>query len=74
MSAVRQALDASAAELPEVLPESLRKKYKLAQTGYAYENIHFTASFEDLELARRRLVFEELFLLACALGKMKASH
>ena len=74
MSAVRQALDACAAELPEVLPESLRKKYKLAQTGYAYENIHFPASFEDLELARRRLVFEELFLLACALGKMKGSH
>lgn len=69
MSAVRQALDACAAELPEVLPESLRKKYKLAQTGYAYENIHFPASFEDLQLARRRLVFEELFLLACALGK-----
>jgi len=74
MSAVRQALDASAADLPEVLPESLRKKYRLAQTGYAYENIHFPASFENLELARRRLVFEELFLLACALGKMKGSH
>ena len=74
MSAVRQALDASAAELPEVLPESLRKKYRLSQAGYAYENIHFPASFEDLELARRRLVFEELFLLACALGKMKGSH
>ena len=74
MSAVRQAMDACASELPEVLPESLRKKYELAQTDYAYENIHFPASFEDLELARRRLVFEELFLLACALGKMKGSH
>lgn len=74
MSAVRQALDACASELPEALPDSLREKYHLAQTDYAYENIHFPASFEDLELARRRLVFEELFLLACALGKMKSSH
>lgn len=74
MSAVRQALDACASELPEALPDSLREKYHLAQTDYAYENIHFPASFEDLELARRRLVFEELFLLACALGKMKGSH
>lgn len=74
ISAVRQALDACGSELPEVLPESLREKYKLAQVGYAYENIHFPADFEALELARRRLIFEELFLLACALGKMKDSR
>lgn len=74
MSTVRQALDVCGPELPEVLPEKIRERYQLAQTGYAYENIHFPASFEDLELARRRLVFEELFLLACALGKMKGSH
>lgn len=74
MSTVRQALDVCGSELPEVLPEKLRERYQLAQTGYAYENIHFPASFEDLELARRRLVFEELFLLACALGKMKGSQ
>lgn len=74
MSAVRQALDVCGGQLPEVLPEKLREKYRLAQTRYAYENIHFPASFEDLELARRRLVFEELFLLACALGKMKGSR
>lgn len=74
MSTVRQALDVCGTELPEVLPEKIRERYQLAQTGYAYENIHFPASFEDLELARRRLVFEELFLLACALGKMKGSH
>ncbi len=74
MSAVRQALDACGDELPEVLPESVRVKYQLAQTGYAYENIHFPVDFEGLELARRRLIFEELFLLACALGKVKGAH
>ncbi len=74
MSAVRQALDVCLPELPEPLPEGLREKYGLAGAGFAYENVHFPASFEELELARRRLVFEELFLLACALGKMKGSH
>ena len=71
MNAVRQALDACGDELPEVLPDKLREKYALAQTSYAYENIHFPADFTALELARRRLIFEELFLLACALGRMK---
>lgn len=74
MHAVRQALDACGGELPEVLPETLREKYSLAQTGFAYENIHFPADFTALELARRRLIFEELFLLACALGRMKGQH
>lgn len=74
MNAMRQALDACGSDLPEVLPEAVREKYRLAQSMYAYENIHFPAGFEELELARRRLVFEELFLLACALGKMKGSH
>ena len=74
MSAIRQSLDAAGGELPEVLPESVREKYQLAQAGFAFENIHFPADFESLELARRRLIFEELFLLACALGKMKGSH
>ena len=74
IAAVRQALDACGSELPDVLPEAVRERYKLAQTQYAYENIHFPADFESLELARRRLIFEELFLLACALGKMKGSR
>lgn len=74
IAAVRQALDACGPELPEVLPDSLREKYRLAQTQYAYENIHFPPDFESLELARRRLIFEELFLLACALGRIKGSR
>ena len=74
MSAMRQALDASEGQYPEVLPEPLREKYRLAQSSYAYENIHFPADFEALEIARRRLIFEELFLLACALGKMRGEQ
>lgn len=74
LSAVSQALDICADSLPEVLPESIREKYQLAQASFAYKNIHSPADFEALEIARRRLVFEELFLLACALGQMKDKH
>ena len=74
LSSVQQALDICRDTLPDVLPEEVREKYKLAQAGFAYKNIHNPADFESLEIARRRLVFEELFLLACALGQMKDSH
>ena len=71
---VRQGLDACLSELPDVLPHSVRERNQLAQTAYAFENIHFPADFEALELARRRLIFEELFVLACALGRMRGER
>ena len=69
--AVRQGLDACGEQLPDVLPASVRERMQLVQARYAYENIHFPADFGALELARRRLIFEELFVLACALGDMR---
>ena len=74
LQAVRRSLDACLAQLPDVLPHAVRERNGLAQTGYAYENIHFPKDFEALELARRRLIFEELFVLACALGKMRGER
>ena len=71
LHAVRQGLDACGEQLPEALPESVRERMRLVQARYAYENIHFPADFGALELARRRLIFEELFVLACALGDMR---
>ena len=74
LQAVRQGLDECMDLLPDVLPHEVRERCQLAQTGYAYENIHFPADFEALELARRRLIFEELFVLACALGRMRGER
>jgi ATP-dependent DNA helicase RecG len=71
MQAVRQGLDACGAALPEALPDEIREKYALCQAQYAFENIHFPADFGALELARRRLIFEELFTLACAMGRLR---
>lgn len=74
MQAVRQGLDSCLDTLPEVLPEEVRRRCHLAQARYAYENIHFPPDFEALELARRRMIFEELFVLSCALGRMRGER
>ena len=71
-AAVRAGLDACGDLLPEQLPRAVREKYKLAQTRFAYENIHFPRDLESLELARRRLIFQELFVLSCTLSFMRS--
>ncbi len=57
--------------LPEILPAGLRREHKLCQTQFARKNIHYPADFEALAIARRRLVFEELFVLTCGLAQLK---
>ena len=74
LQCIRQGLDACQEQLPELLPESVRQRCQLVQARYAYENIHFPADFGALELARRRLIFEELFVLACALGMLRGER
>ena len=71
---VRSGLDACVQQLPEPIPAELMRRLKLADAAYAYENVHFPADFEALRQARRRLVCEELFLLACALERRRASR
>ena len=70
--AVRQGLDACRELLPDVLPDEVRRAHQLCYIGFAYENIHFPASPEALETARRRLAFEELFLLTCGLQLLRS--
>ncbi len=69
--AIAQGLKAAEGLLPETLPSGIREKYGLINVKKAYQDIHFPASMAEAEKARERLVFEELFVLACALGSMK---
>ena len=69
--AVRQGLDACRELLTDVLPDDVRRDHELCYVNYAFENIHFPDSPEALEVARRRLVFEELFLLSCGLTRLR---
>jgi len=71
IKAVGQGLAACQDLLPDPLPDKVRKQYGLCRIGYAYEQIHFPSSVEQLAVARRRLVFEELFLLTVGLKKLR---
>ncbi len=71
---VRTALAEAGDEVPDPLPRSVAEKYGLAQARYAYENVHFPADFGALEIARKRLVFEELFVLATALAGIRSGR
>ena len=55
----------------DALPEKIRKKYKLCSLYDALNNIHFPKSSEALAQAKRRLVFEELFILKTGLMLLK---
>jgi len=70
-SLTRQALPC-AAEAPETLPQHIRQEHSLAAAEFAIKNIHFPEDEAALELARRRLAFEELFYLAVGLSFLKS--
>ena len=71
VKAMQQGLAACQQLLPDPLPDQVRRERQLCHIGYAYEQIHFPAGEEELAVARRRLVFEELFLLAIGLKRLR---
>ena len=68
---IRQGLDACADILPDVLPDQVRQDHHLCRIGFAYENIHFPGDEKALDLARRRLAFEELFFFTIGLQRLR---
>ena len=58
----------------EILPAKIIEQYSLLDRRAAFENIHFPSNMELLAQARRRLVFEELYLLQCGLLFLKKQH
>lgn len=76
-SLVRTAMEAAVAGadgLEETLPEKIRTRYKLCDIDFAFKNIHFPNSTDDYERARRRFVFEELFMLRLALATKRSDN
>ncbi len=61
-------------ELPDPLPNNVRMEHKLCSASFAYENIHFPKDYESLDTARRKLIFEELFVIACAMKLMRGTR
>ncbi|MBK7410566.1 MAG: ATP-dependent DNA helicase RecG [Saprospirales bacterium] len=61
-------------DLPENLPDYLLKKLRLPSRLPAIYGIHFPKSQEELDAARKRLKFEELFLLQVRLLQLKSGR
>ena len=60
---MRLVADSYAGFIGEILPEAILKKYSFPNRVDAIRAMHFPSCPEELEAARRRLAFEELFLM-----------
>lgn len=60
--------------IDEIFSDDFRRKYNLAEANYALRNIHFPKSYEMINTARNRVIFEELFLFQLALMNMKEKN
>ena len=69
---VKAALAECAGCLEDVLPAEIRERNKLSHISYAMQKIHFPQSPEESELAAKRLVFEELFVMSLGLMRLRA--
>jgi ATP-dependent DNA helicase RecG len=66
---MRNALSQYAAALESELPEAIIRRDGLLPKALALRAIHFPASQTELDLARRTLIYEELFYLEVLVGK-----
>ena len=48
-------------EIPEILPEEIIKKYNFISRKEAFYKLHFPKNKNDIEIAKHRLWYEELF-------------
>ncbi|MBQ9673124.1 MAG: ATP-dependent DNA helicase RecG [Ruminococcus sp.] len=74
---VSNAVDSAIKMLPEKindpLPQWLRDRYNLQGLGYAIRKIHFPSNSDELFVAKRRLVFEELLILNLGLRYLRSN-
>lgn len=57
----------------EIFDLNFRKKYDLTEIDFANNHVHFPKNFDEIDIARKRLIFQELFLLQLALMTIKNS-
>lgn len=70
-SAVKSAFELLPDKIRDPIPESIRAAHGLCPLRFALENIHLPQSMEDMEAARKRLIFEELLILQLGLLRLK---
>ena len=73
--AVRTVLDQAGPEdVPDPLPRALRQRERLVDALTAYQWVHTPEDAEQWRAARRRLRYEEAFVLQAALAQRRARH
>lgn len=70
--AVRNAMEREAVE--ETLPREILTQYGLCDAATALRNVHEPPSFDALQAARKRLIFEEFFRFSAALCLVRAQR
>lgn len=71
---VRQAYEIRQDYFTDCLPQTLRDKLCLMEVNKAVYELHFPTNEDTLSEARRRLIFEELFLFQIGLMKLKGNR
>ncbi|MBS7344590.1 MAG: ATP-dependent DNA helicase RecG [Caryophanon sp.] len=71
---MRQALDTYGDYLVDVLPEAVRTQYQLVDVRTGLEGIHFPQHADHAKQARRRFVFEELFLFQLQIQALRKAR
>ena len=70
---IENALKEVDGKLEETMPKYILEEYKLLDTNSAIRKIHFPESFNDFEIAKKRLVFEELLSMQKEVNEIKVS-
>lgn len=68
---INLAIQSTYNQLKEYLPDYIRKQYNLVEYNYSIRQIHNPDSFEAMEKARQRLVFDEFLLFQLGLALIK---
>jgi ATP-dependent DNA helicase RecG len=69
---MKQTVDFNARRVADYLPEPVRMDADLTTLSYALLQVHFPDSQQDLDEARRRIAFDEIFLLQMGVLRQKA--
>jgi len=70
-NAVKSAFELLPDKIRDPIPENIRAAHGLCPLRFALENIHLPQSMENMEAARKRLIFEELLILQLGLLRLK---
>ncbi|MFN8533649.1 MAG: ATP-dependent DNA helicase RecG [Dehalococcoidia bacterium] len=68
---IKGVVDSSATLLPDPLPDEVRNRVGLGELVPAVQALHYPQSAEQLAAARRRLAFDELFVMQLGLQRAK---